>query len=158
MKKTGFTLIELLVVVLIIGILAAIALPQYQKAVEKSRAINAIITGKAVKNAQERYYLQSGTYTSDQNELDIDFTCPKGFTCNINQSSVGKMIMQGAKGYDFIFSYDHRTDYADQEPQGRAYCSAIITGANADTANAICKIFSSTPFWADSGHNRYLIQ
>ena len=67
-KNAGFTLIELLVVVLIIGILAAVALPQYEKAVEKSRATQAITYLDAWVKAQQLYYLANGTYTDGFNE------------------------------------------------------------------------------------------
>ncbi len=71
MNKKAFTLIELLVVVLIIGILAAIAVPQYQKAVGKSRASQAIIVLKSLLQAEESFYLANGHYTNNLAELDI---------------------------------------------------------------------------------------
>ena len=60
----AFTLIELLVVVLIIGILAAIALPQYEKAVYKSRLAEAMINIKAIENCFDEYVLTNGLPTS----------------------------------------------------------------------------------------------
>ena len=51
----GFTLIELLVVVMIIGILSSIALPQYEMVVEKSRATEALVNVKAIRDAIQRH-------------------------------------------------------------------------------------------------------
>ena len=72
-NRLGFTLIELLVVVLIIGILAAVALPQYQKTVDKSRLVQLMVINKAIREAEERYYLANGDYTNDMRVLDLEF-------------------------------------------------------------------------------------
>ena len=70
--KKGFTLIELLVVVLIIGILSAVALPQYETAVEKSKASSLLPRLQAVIKAEEAFYLANGTYSRDFDSLDLE--------------------------------------------------------------------------------------
>ena len=75
----GFTLIELLVVVLIIGILASVARPQYTKAVAKSRYSQLITAGKSLKDAMEVYYMANGNYPQYWGDLDIEF---KGCTAD----------------------------------------------------------------------------
>ena len=76
MKKTsckrGFTLIELLVVVLIIAVLAAVALPQYQKAITKSRAMRLLSLQKELAMAQEVYYMQHGAYPVKVEDFKIE--------------------------------------------------------------------------------------
>ena len=80
MKNHAFTLIELLVVVLIIGILAAIALPQYKLAVEKTRIATLLPVMRGIQTAQEEYKLANGSYATSFDDLAINL--PPNFKAN----------------------------------------------------------------------------
>ena len=73
-RNSAFTLIELLVVVLIIGILAAVAVPQYQKAVEKAIMTEAIMNVRTIAQAHQLYYLANNTYLRDVDLELLDVT------------------------------------------------------------------------------------
>ena len=70
-RKNAFTLIELLVVMLIVGTLAAVALPQYQKSVEKAKFLEARLVTRKLYDAEQAYKAENGTFTLDLGELDI---------------------------------------------------------------------------------------
>ena len=132
--RNGFTLIELLVVVLIIGILAAVAVPQYQKAVRKSRLVQGLVIVRALHEAQEAFYLANGHYATSQEELDVKIECPEKLECMVTENKVDVHPLSASYTIAVVWRHNHSTDYP--KLAGQFYCWADKSD---EQAVQICK-------------------
>ena len=101
-KKKGFTLLEILIVVIILGILAGLAIPQYRKSIKKAKANEAWQVLGVMRGAQVRYYLEYGettTHYGTEDKLDVDevsssywtYTATDGVLGGVHAAGIGSL-------------------------------------------------------------------
>ena len=143
----GFTLIELLIVVLIIGVLTSVAVPQYEMAVEKTRAAEAVVNIRALAQALELYYMANGSYPPLEGGeyadgalegLDINVLPSKNFS--LHTFFHNYIMYKRVNSSRFNYRISQTLKNTVNEPARNRGLTCDIPGAASDTPSArLCK-------------------
>ena len=132
--RSGFTLIELLVVILIIGILAAVALPQYQKATERARMTEAVTLLNTIAHAQQRSFMEGNAYADTFSMLDVT---PKEASGQTYYTRGNPVTGEGGNGFA-ITIYDGGYD------EGYAEAVRVNSGGELINSYSLLRFYNST--------------
>ncbi len=159
---SGFTLIEMLVVVLIIGILAGIALPQYQMAVTKAKVASILPIMRRWYDASAEWRLMNGNYCKDSectewppdgsdlgvswpsdwkdldgNACDDNAYCENDYwTCDANDGGEGEINCHHYTSDGGFNIQMYQPDYGTEDYRGRRFCSVDM---NSTEGHKVCK-------------------
>lgn len=172
----GFTLIELLVVVLIIAVLAAVAIPQYNKAVKKAQGREVVLAMDILDKALHAYYLEHGTYEgANVSTLNVEMPqlkhfryAPTGAVYSLGSHTFSDLAFQQNNEVLMDIANDKRMFVSTRWSQGKVvdkYCSSaesrdvsltaiqISTGASGPSHDLCTEYFNCSLGWHQVGTN-----
>lgn len=103
-SRSGFTLLEILVAILIVGILAAIALPSFANQITRSRETKAKVHLSSVNRAQQAYRLESSSFADSLERLGL-LSSDGDYDYTITEASSGQTIVKAQPKDNLLKGY-----------------------------------------------------
>lgn len=143
-KKNGFTLTELLTVVLVIGILAAIALPQYRRAVRRAQAVEGLTHLRAIMGSAINYYGAFGEKPTKLNGLDVSFQNASSQTGSSTKIDNFKFTFYTSAGEDDRIEACYASTGDSCDSSGYTFTAYYNKPAFGGKGAVTCKVTGST--------------